>query len=66
LQFSITPPEGRGRCQAVKLEFEEVLPADLPIGVSHELGQGFEITSVDFEIGIDERVTRHLQMAVSK
>jgi hypothetical protein len=66
LQFSITPPEGRGRCQAVKLEFEEVLPADLPIGVAHELGQGFEITSVDFEIGIDERVTRHLQMAVSK
>jgi hypothetical protein len=66
LQFSITPPEGRGRCQSVKLEFEEVLPADLPDGSKHELGQGFEISSVDFEIGIDERVTRHLQMAVMK
>ena len=66
LQFTITPPEGRGRCQAVKLEFEEVLPANLPNGDTHALGQGFEISSIDFEIGVDKRVTRHLAEAVLK
>jgi hypothetical protein len=66
LQFAITPAEGRGRCQAVKLSFREVLPDDLPNGQTHVLGQGFEISSIDFEIGVDQRVTRHLPAAVSK
>jgi hypothetical protein len=65
LQFSITPAEGRGRCQAVKLEFEEWLPG--PVGsAGYIFGQGFEISSIDFEIGVDQRVTRHLPAAVSK
>jgi hypothetical protein len=50
----------------VKLEFEEMLPADLPTGESHTLGQGFEISSIDFEIGVDQRVTRLLPQAVLK
>jgi hypothetical protein len=67
LQFTITPPEGRGRCQAVKLEFEEVKPADDPgLGSAYVLGQGFEISSIDFEIGVDQRVTRLLPQAVLK
>ena len=65
LQFTITPEEGRGRCQAVKLEFEEILPTAWN-GESYELGQGFEISSIDFEIGVDSRVTRQLPRAVLK
>ncbi|HUT56920.1 MAG TPA: hypothetical protein VNA25_03480 [Phycisphaerae bacterium] len=65
LQFTITPAEGRGRCQAVKLEFEEMVPAET-FGASYALGQGFEISSIDFEIGVDQRVTRHLPAAVLK
>jgi hypothetical protein len=66
LQFAITPAEGRGRCQAVKLEFEELLPEDSPDGKTYALGQGFEISSIDFEIGVDQRVTRLLPQAVLK
>jgi hypothetical protein len=66
LQFAITPAEGRGRCQAVKLEFEEMLPEDSPDGKTYALGQGFEISSIDFEIGVDQRVTRLLPAAVLK
>ena len=65
LQFTITPAEGRGRCQAVKLEFEEILPTAWN-GETYELGQGFEISSIDFEIGVDPRVTRQLPRAVLK
>jgi hypothetical protein len=66
LQFAITPAEGRGRCQSVKLEFEELLPEDSPDGKTYALGQGFEISSIDFEIGVDQRVTRLLPQAVLK
>jgi hypothetical protein len=66
LQFGITPAEGRGRCQAVKLEFEEVLPDGTATGQTYRLGQGFEISSIDFEIGVDQRVTRLLPQAVLK
>jgi hypothetical protein len=67
LQFSITPAEGRGRCQAVRLEFEEMIPdTDIATGAEYTLGQGFEISSIDFEIGTDPRVTRHLPAAVTK
>ncbi len=65
LQFTITPAEGRGRCQAVKLEFKEILPTPWD-GESYELGQGFEISSIDFEIGVDPRTTRLLPPAVRK
>jgi len=65
LQFTITPEEGRGRCQAIKLEFEEILPTSWE-GETYVLGQGFEISSIDFEIGIDDRVTRLLPRAVLK
>ncbi|MBT8432178.1 MAG: hypothetical protein KJP27_06790, partial [Altererythrobacter sp.] len=65
LQFTITPAEGRGRCQAVKLEFEEILPTAWN-GESYQLGRGFEISSIDFEIGVDSRVTRNLPAAVLK
>jgi hypothetical protein len=67
LQFTITPPEGRGRCQAVKLEFEEMIPdPDPKTDATYALGQGFEISSIDFEIGVDQRVTRLLPQAVLK
>jgi hypothetical protein len=50
----------------VKLEFEELLPEDSPDGKTYALGQGFEISSIDFEIGVDQRVTRLLPQAVLK
>ncbi|HUU94193.1 MAG TPA: hypothetical protein VM487_00520, partial [Phycisphaerae bacterium] len=65
LQFTVTPAEGRGRCQAVKLEFEEMVPAET-LGTAYALGQGFEVSAIDFEIGVDQRVTRHLPAAVLK
>jgi hypothetical protein len=50
LQFEITPI--RGRCQAVKLEISEQLTEDMGEGITYKQGRGFEISAVDFSIGV--------------
>lgn len=49
-QFRVEPK--RGRCQSIKLEFVEVLPEDNGEGIAFKIGHGFEISSVDFHMGI--------------
>jgi hypothetical protein len=48
-QFLVEP--SRGRCQAIKLEFREILSADRGEGLTYKQGRGFEIAAVDFDIG---------------
>jgi hypothetical protein len=49
-QFEIEP--ARGRCQAVKLKIYEALSVDRGEGLTYKQGHGFEIVSVDFDIGV--------------
>jgi len=49
-QFDVTPQ--RGRCQAIKLEFSEVVSEDRGEGLTYKQGRGFEIVSVDFHVGV--------------
>jgi hypothetical protein len=49
-QFEVTPQ--RGRCQAIKLEFSEVVSQDRGEGLTYKQGRGFEIVSVDFHVGV--------------
>jgi hypothetical protein len=49
-QFEIEP--SRGRCQAVKLEITEKLSTDRGEGLTYKQGHGFEIVSIDFDIGV--------------
>jgi hypothetical protein len=53
-QFEIEP--SRGRCQAVKIQITEKLSTDRGEGggqgVTYKQGHGFEIVSIDFDIGV--------------
>jgi hypothetical protein len=49
-QFEIEPV--RGRCQAVKLKIYEINSVDRGDGLTYKQGHGFEIVSVDFDIGV--------------
>ena len=49
-QFEIVPK--RGRCQAVKLEISEQNSYQRGEGIDYKQGRGFEITAVDFHVGI--------------
>jgi hypothetical protein len=49
-QFEISPK--RGRCQAVKLQILELPSIDRGEGLTYKQGHGFEIVSVDFDIGV--------------
>jgi len=49
-QFTIEP--NRGRTQAIKLEITEVNSEDRGEGLTYAQGRGFEITAVDFDIGV--------------
>jgi hypothetical protein len=50
LQFELAPK--RGRCQAVKIEIEEVNTDYMEDGIYYGLGRGFEISAIDLEIGL--------------
>jgi hypothetical protein len=63
LQFEITPI--RGRCQAVKLEISEQLTEDMGEGITYKQGRGFEISAVDFFVGVSP-MRSLLPSAVSK
>lgn len=49
-QFSVFPV--RGRCQAIKIEIEEVNSEDQGEGLTYGLGAGFEIVSADLSVGV--------------
>jgi hypothetical protein len=49
-QFEISPK--RGRCQAIKLVIKEIPTENMGEGLTYKQGHGFEIVSVDFDIGI--------------
>ena len=50
LQFEFVPV--RGRCQAIKLQIRELNSNDLGEGISYAQGHGFEISALDFHIGV--------------
>lgn len=50
LQFELSPK--RGRCQAVKLKIYEVNTEDMGENLTYKQGRGFEISSIDFEMGV--------------
>jgi hypothetical protein len=51
-QFEMSPTDGRGRCQAVKIHIAEKLSSDRGEGLTYKQGHGFEIVSIDFDIGV--------------
>lgn len=55
-QFRVEP--NRGRCQAIKLEFAEVM-SEIP-GAQTTLGQGIEIVAADLEIGVGAQESTRL------
>jgi len=63
LQFNLTP--NRGRCQAVKLEIYEEDTEDRGEGLLYKLGHGFEVSAIDFQIGVSDQRSL-LPAAVSK
>jgi hypothetical protein len=51
-QFEMSPTDGRGRCQAVKIHIAEKLSSDRGEGLTYKQGHGFEIVSIDFDVGV--------------
>ncbi len=64
-QFVMFP--NRGRCQAIQIEIEEVNSIDRGEGLLYGLGNGFEIVSADFSLGLSQAgTTKYLQSAVQR
>jgi hypothetical protein len=66
LQFEVTPMEGRGRCQAVKIEIEEVNSEDQGEGINYSLGHGFEIVSAELFMGVAPSMRALMPQAVKQ
>jgi hypothetical protein len=66
LQFEISPQDGRGRCQAVKIEIEEVNSEDMGEGVGYGLGHGFEIVSAELHMGVAPSMRALIPAAVKQ